>query len=186
MVLVAAGALGAAASGCDGRDHDRDHDGDLAPPPDETITASPDRGPIDTGTTIKPQAGNGVGVFVEYAAGGHWTVTTACDTSTSQDSCGFDLFVAGADATTQLTDPSGLSLQGPDTVDILADGSIHLFADTSTGLDGFAFDAPAGAAIELEAYLDGVPQPRFVYWIGKGVLHTGAPTDPFVFEPSAP
>ncbi len=148
------------------------------PRPTTTIAADPDTVAIDTGATLSTTPGTGVGVFVEYAAGGHWTVTTACDTSTSDQACGFDIFVAGADANTILSNPAGATLAGDDGVDIQTDGSFHLATNTSTALEGMTFDATPGATVELEMYLDGVPQPRFVYWIGGKVLHTGAPTDP--------
>ncbi len=64
-------------------------------------------------------------------------------------------------------------------------GTLHLFANTTTNLDGVTFDATPGATLELEMYLDNEAQPRFVYWIGSDkVLHTGAPTDPVDFAPS--
>lgn len=177
--------------GCDGEGggyhhhHDDGMGGGATTPPDQTITSTPDKVAIDTGATITATAGSGVGVFVEYATGGHWTVSTACDTNTSGYSCDFDLFISGVAADTKLTNPSGKDLTGLDVIEIQADGTLHLYANTSTGLDGITFDAPPGAGVEVEMYLDTLPQPRFVYWIGDKVLHTGAPTDPIDLTPSA-
>jgi hypothetical protein len=182
--LFCAAGLSWAATGCDGAP-----DGDGGPtslPPDETLTANPDSAAIDTGATLSSPAGAGVGVFVEYAAGGHWTVTTACDTATSGQSCGFDIFVAAGDDTTTLSNPDGTTLAPEDGIEIANDGSYHLFTNTATTLEGMTFDATAGGSVEIEMYLDGVPQPRFVYWIGGKVLHTGAPTDPMILAPSSP
>ena len=155
------------------------------PPPDQTLTANPQKVAIDTGATLTSPGGGGVGVFVQYASGGHWTFTTACDTTTSGVSCGFDLFLSGVDPATVLSNPKGQALEATDNIEILADGSLHFQAITSTGLDGLTFDATPGADIQLEMYLDTQPQPRFVYWIGDKVLHTGAPTDPVDLAPSA-
>jgi hypothetical protein len=189
VVACAGGlSLACAAVGCDGDGwghHHHDMTGVPATPPDETLTTTPDKVAIDTGATITATPGTGVGVFVEYATGGHWTITTACDTNTSGVSCDFDLFIAGVDPSTKLTNPSGKDLAGLDEVSIQGDGTLHLYTNTSTALDGITFDAPAGAAIQLEMYLDAQPQPRFVYWIGDKVLHTGAPTDPIDLTPSA-
>jgi hypothetical protein len=157
--------------------------GTLPSPSQNTVPATV---AIDTGATITAQPGGGVGVFVDYAPGGHWSVRTSCDTPSSGASCGFDLYFSGLGASTVLSNPQAQDVNGGDTVDMLADGSLHLAADTSTALDGFTFDASPGATLQLDMYLDGVEQPRFVYWIGQSVLHTGAPTDPINFTPTAP
>jgi hypothetical protein len=185
LLLVAGAAyLGAMTVGCD--DSDPDHHVDNGgPPADQTITTTPEKAAIDTGATINVSAGAGVGVFVQYATGGQWTITTACDTNSSGFGCNFDLFVSGVDPSTTINNPQGQSLSGADTVDLQADGSVHLGTNTSTGLDGLTFTTTPGATIELETFLDGVPQPRFVYWVGDRVLHEGAPTDPIDLAPSA-
>jgi hypothetical protein len=184
LLLVSGAAyLGAMTVGCDGG-HEHEHDANGGNPTPEMITATPQKVAIDTGATIDAKPGDGVGVFVQYATGGHWTITTACDTNTSGFDCNFDLFLSGVDSSTTLSNPKGQSLEGLDTVEIQADGTVHLYADTLTGLDGITFDAQPGAAIQLEMYLDGAAQPRFVYWVGDKVLHTGAPTDPIDLAPS--
>jgi hypothetical protein len=167
--------------GCEDDRHHSDTDGS----PDQGLSATPQKATIDTGTTLTAKGGDGVGVFVQYATGGHWTLTTACDTNTSGYDCGFDLFVSGLTRDTALSHAEGQSVEPGDFLEVLQDGTLHYQTYTSTGLDGFTFDAPAGAAVELEMYLDGVAQPRFVYWYGDKVLHTGAPTDPIDFAPSA-
>jgi hypothetical protein len=175
--------LGALAIGCgDGHDHDA-WDGNQVP---VVPTTAPMTVAIDTGATITAQPGGGVGVFVEYAAGGHWSARTSCDTPTSGAACTFELFFRGTDASSVLSNPKGQNIAGADTVDILGDGSLHFYSETSTNLDGFTFDATPGATLQLEMYLDTAEQPRFVYWIGQSVLHTGAPTDPINLAPTTP
>ncbi len=191
LTIAAAALAGLAGCNDDGRDH---HWDDSGPPADETITDNPKTAAIDTGATLSSPAGSGVGVFVQYTTGGHWTFTSACDTNTSGDPCGFDLFVAGVDPATTLSSPSVLpstgtngqgSLQPGDGIRVLPDGTLHFQTITSTSLDGFTLDATPGATLQLEMYLDTIPQPRFVYWIGGKVLHAGAPTDPINFSTSA-
>jgi hypothetical protein len=174
----------ALATGCSDHRHDGGDYGGGGP--GNGLSTAPETAPIDTGATIEPHPGDGVGAFVTYAAGGHWTLSTACDTNTSQLSCAFDLYVRPVDESATLSNPKGQGLTGPDAVDLSSDGSFHLFAATSTDTPGLTFDATPGSAVQLEMYLDGAPQPRFVYWVGKGILHTGAPTDPMNLAPSAP
>lgn len=140
---------------------------------------------IDTDATITASPGDGVGVFVQYTSGGEWNIFTTCDTHVSGVSCGFDLFVKGVDATTLIANSKGSNLSGRDGIEVMADGTVHLATDTSTDLNGFTFDATPGAAIELTMALDGTSQERFIYWVGDGVLHTGAPTNPVDFQPTA-
>jgi hypothetical protein len=182
-VLLCGGALFWGAVGCGDAGGS---DGGGGAPADEQLTANPQTVTIDTGATLSSPGGTGVGVFVQYAAGGHWSITTACDTNTSGEPCGFDIFVAGADDSTTLSNPAGASLAAGDNVDVQSDGSYHLSTFTTTAIEGMTFDATAGGTIVVETFLDGVPQPRFVYWIGGKVLHTGAPTDPINLQPSAP
>ncbi len=184
-LLVVLGCVCAAATSCDGED-----DGAVHVQPTET-TAAPAQLSIDTGATVTVSPGQGVGVFVEYASGGRWTIHTSCDTLESKYACGFDLFVSGVSTSTVLSDVQGTSLSDADELDVGRDGTVHLSTQTSTNLDGVTFSAPPGAVIRLEMYLDGAmvdsngdPQSRFVYWIGDGVLRTGAPTDPVELSPT--
>jgi hypothetical protein len=182
FLLCVVAALAGVAMGC-GEDRSGDFTG--GPPPEQALSPNPQKVAIDTGATLSSKGGDGVGVFVQYASGGHWTLTTACDTNTSGQPCGFDLFVAGIDASTILSNPTGTTLEAGDVIEVLPDGSIHLQTVTSTGLDGITLDTTAGATLDLVMYLDGLPQPQFIYWIGDKVLHTGAPTDPINLAPSA-
>ena len=181
LVGVAA-SLGVAMTGCGGGG---DGGYEEAQPPPPQLSATPQQVGIDTGATIDATPANGVGVFVQYATGGQWTIQTACDTDSSGYACGFDIFVGGVATTTTLSNPVGQDLSGRDGIEVQSDGSLHFSALTSTSLEGFTFGATPGAAIELEMFLDGEPQPAFIYWIGDKILHTGAPTDPIDFTPSA-
>ncbi len=196
--LAGFGALAASGGGCNSSDGGDYGNG---PPSAQGPSEDPQQVAIDTGATVKASPGGGVGVFVEYAAGGHWTITTQCDTATSGLSCGFDVFVEGASAsaspttgtngtgataTTTLSDPVGVDLAGFDQVSTDAEGTVHLATNTGANNGGLTFDATPGGLVSLEMYLDGNIQPDFIYWVGDAVLHTGAPTDPIVFAPSAP
>lgn len=155
-------------------------------------------GPIEAGIETGAQLtdiveGEGVGVFVEYEAGGTWSITLACDTVFSGIGCEWDVFL------TPSGDEDGdlaVSSKMLDRGDIVAEdgaGGVYLQTVTDLSLDFVSILADPGAAMEIEVwldayYLDADPAPeRFVYWVGdNGVLHAGAPTNPIELRPSAP
>ncbi len=78
--------------GCQYEDRPEGNSGThIGNPPKKEIALST----IDTGATLASiEPGKGVGVFVEYQAGGAWRVTTACDTEISDEACLFDIIDA--------------------------------------------------------------------------------------------
>ena len=164
----------------DGWDH---HGGNGGPAPLDT----PLEVSIDPGETITAEPGGGVGMFVQYSEdsqGGHWSVSTACDTNAkpSAPPCAFDVWV-NVDSRTSITNVKGSGLTGRDVIQMQNGGELYFFAETSSNLDGLTFDTEPGATIELYMLLDGYEEPRLVYWVGDGVLHQGAPSDPVRFVP---
>lgn len=140
---------------------------------------------IDPGASMSASPGDGVGLFVSYDAGGHWTIFTTCDTAISGASCNFDVLVS-ADPRVIIENVEPADLNPSDRLMLNSDGSINLVADTDFGMNGFSFDADPGAMIEVDMLLDGVAQPRFVYAVSDGVLLEGVPTNPVDFDPAAP
>ena len=139
---------------------------------------------IDPGAAMAANPGEGVGIYVEYAGGGHWNVFTTCDTAISGASCNFDLVVT-SDQSLTIGAVEGSDLGPTDSLTLESDGTIRLVADTDFGMNGFSFDADPGAAIELDALLDGEAQPRFVYAVSDGELLNGVPSNPVDFTPSS-
>lgn len=152
-------------------------------PPDVAVTVEPAQVTIDTDATMQTAAGVGVGAFVQYATGGRWEILTTCDTATSGVACNYDLYVTPLDQGDAITNVSWLN--GTGSLDFQSDGTVHVATQTSMAANGVSFDTTAGGLIEVEVILDGADQPRFIYWIGNGVLHQGSPTDPVDFLPSA-
>jgi hypothetical protein len=182
-------ALGTTTAGC----IIDDGGGSGGPPPEETRPLDdPKEVSITPDKTLSSAPGEGVGLFVEYGTGGHWRVWMTCDSLVAQHAdgtypvCGFDAFLTVVDGTGPITNAKGDELEGKDAVTSSGDGSVQFYAETSTDIDGITFDTAPGAVVELEAYLDGQPDPRFIYWFGDQILHAGAPTDPVRFRPSAP
>ncbi|APR79138.1 Hypothetical protein A7982_04485 [Minicystis rosea] len=158
-------------------------DGDIYVDPTPVATVA--EVAIDSGATMTADPGYGVGVFVQYDAGGFWTVYTTCDTEISGSSCNFDILVS-ADSRVYIDNVQGFDLESGDSIDVGIDGSINLVTDTAYGMNGFTFDADPGAIIELDVLLDGIAQPSFVYAVSDGALLKGVPTNPVDFVPSDP
>jgi hypothetical protein len=140
---------------------------------------------IDPGAKLESTPGTGVGLFVQYEAGGRWTLFTTCDTLVTKVACSFDVFITPAPGAV-LSLPTGASLTKDDTVTLLDNGGIHLSTITSTGSSGMSFDADPGAVMEVDLLFDGVEDPRYIFSIGDGALREGAPSDPVFFAPSSP
>jgi hypothetical protein len=153
------------------------------PPPDNSVPEST----IDTGATLGDvQAGEGAGSFVEYAGDGRWHVFTACDTKLSGASCNWDIIVS-VDSGNAISDFQPETLEENDSIDWYDKlQSLHFIAENSNDFDGFYFDATAGQTVRVDVYLDGSPAPRFIYWVGDGGVHSGAPSNPVDLTPSAP
>jgi hypothetical protein len=181
-ILLTAASLGL--GGCVFVDDRDDGMGGYAPPPPQS-NVEPMLVSIDADATITAEPGEGVGLFVEYAAGGTWRIWSTCDTNYSNVACVFDV-AASVDDASELTDVFGEDLDGHDEIGFIDFASAYMHAEVSSDIDGMKLITTPGAILRVETYLDGVPQPRFVYWFGDGVLHTGAPTNPVDFEPSAP
>ena len=144
----------------------------------------PLRATIDTDAKLADRSpGRGVGVFVEYHAGGEWRVDVGCDTALSMVGCSWLVFVeplAGTVSSVELHD-----LESSDDFEVLPT-SVGLQSTTTEDLDGVSFRAEPGAIVSLFAALDGYQESRFVFWVGGGAVHKGAPEVPFELEPDLP
>jgi hypothetical protein len=126
---------------------------------------------IDTGQGLTTKPGDGVGVFVEYDGGGVWKLWTTCDTNKSGVTCGFDLY-----ATAEGLSVLGLDdTEGSDFVDV-GGKAAHASFDTASDTDGVTFQTKPNAVLELEAYIDGDSASPYVFWVGDGQVHSGAPS----------
>jgi hypothetical protein len=140
---------------------------------------------IDTGATLPLDPGGSVGLSVQYAAGGHWNVSTTCDTRTSGATCAFDVIVSPAPGAS-FSGVEGHDLGSADTLDLRSDGSVRLVTSTSYATDGISFDQDPGAIVEIDALLDGAVQPPLVRLVSDGSVVEGVPTNPIALSPSDP
>lgn len=169
---------------------DPPHDGDAAI--DSTLGVSALS--IDAGGRIELVPGEGIGVGVEYAEGGRWTLTTACDTAVSAVRCTFDLLVSTDDAA-GITRFEGAQLDEDDRLRAPDPYAVSALFETDVDNDGFGFDTAPGATVRVSALLydpradswfDWSDDPRIISWVGHGAVHRGAPTNPVDLTPDRP
>ncbi len=154
-------------------------------PPVEQPNEDPISATIDTGATLAEiEPGRGAGAFVEYSSGGRWRIFTACDTELSGYGCTWDIIVS-VDPDNSIDDFDGDQLEQSDYIDWNDAHGVRLVTSTTYDFDGFFVDATPGAPLRVDVYLDDQPAPRYIYWVGDGALHRGAPENPIDLIPSA-
>ena len=142
---------------------------------------------IDTDAKIETHPGQGAGVFIEYATGGHWFLRTACDTALENNQpCAWDIIITPEDGRSiSNVVPDGLEAS-TDSVDTYIDDprSYQLIAETSDDLDGITFDTEPQTAISVDALLDGTCALPYFFWVGEGAAHGGSPSNPLQLVPT--
>ena len=188
LTAVSFFAASSLATGCVIVDDDDDGDHQNHPgedPRDPPVEPDPTLFSIDTDQTLQAEPGEGVGLFVEYAAGGTWRLWTTCDTNYSNVGCKFDVF-ASVDTSSEMSSVEGIDFEGFDAVEMLEEGVAHFHAETASDIDVLQITTTPGAILRVELDLDGSSGARFIYWVGDGVVHEGAPISPVDLEPTAP
>jgi hypothetical protein len=143
---------------------------------------------VDTNRTMVAQPGDGVGVFTEYAAGGHWHIFWTCDTNRTRFDCGFNIAIS---TSSPITDAAGESLDVNDALSVakVSTGQLGVVAQTSTQVKGITFDTMPGTSVTLDAQLDGERDGRILFFVQDGQVnggYSGPLADPITFEPSTP
>ncbi len=162
---------------------------------------------LDTGQTFTSesmQGGQGVGVFVEYQAGGHWSIQWTCDTAITGLDCNFDIDATLTNAVPVSTDAGGdaAGAAEPSIMNAVAQfGSItdtnvqatptevSAGSNTRSDIDALTFDAPPGAMITVDAKLNGEESGAFFFFVQDRTVnggYKGVLSDPLTFEPSSP
>lgn len=141
---------------------------------------------VDTDQTMNAVGGEGVGVFVEYAKGGHWHVWWTCDTNQTQQSCNFSVSMTAATGNISNIDASQL---GDGLYTSPSTSRLDTTSTTTTDVKGVKFDTSAGAVITVEAALGSVEDGSFLFFVEDGKVNggfTGKLTNPLRFQGSTP
>jgi hypothetical protein len=158
-----------------------DYGGSGGSPAKDVVTAK-----IDTGETLTTDKGKGAGVFIEYAEGGRWHVFTSCDYDLYGEECQWDV-LASVGSGGQITNAEIESAESADGDKLYSDStSVNLVVSTASDFDGMTFSTQPGATVRIDVLLGGAADARYIYWVGDGGLHTGAPSNPIDLKPSTP
>jgi hypothetical protein len=164
-------------------------DGDDAPlrrgtDPDPLVPVRGASAVIDTDSGLEVTPGEGVGLFVEYESGGRWRLFMTCDTDISGFGCEWDIVVAPTEGVIEAITADRLEFE--DFLDFWGSDGARLVTLTAYDVDGALFDAPPGAGLVVDALLDDAFAHRYIYWVGDGAVHGGAPGSPLELSPSEP
>lgn len=142
---------------------------------------------VDTGKTMKAAPGDGVGVFVEYAAGGKWHVWWTCDTNQTRQACNFSVAITPQSGA--VTNVKTEAFAAGDVLSVDAPQQISLATRTTTQVHGLTFDAVAGAPIRLDASVSGLKDSGFIFFVQDGVVNggfSGVLTNPLLLRGKTP
>ena len=141
---------------------------------------------VDTNQTMNVQGGQGVGVFVQYAAGGHWHVFWACDTTLSGLPCDYQIKMTG----TSIANAKTSQFEQTDALDSATADQLVATTHVTTGIDAVDFDAQPGADVKIDLTMSGLRTGEFFFFVQNGQVNGNFPsdklTDPLIFEPSSP
>jgi hypothetical protein len=141
---------------------------------------------VDTNKTMNAVGGQGVGVFVEYRAGGDWHVWWTCDTNRSGRRCPFDVTLTSTAALYDVQQDG--SATGAIQV-VRYPNSTGFSSITAREIHSVDFKTAPGESILLGAKVDGVASPEYFFFVQDGKVnggYQGTLTNPVYFQPSLP
>jgi hypothetical protein len=140
---------------------------------------------IDTGATLADiWPGEETGAYVDYAeeqGEGSWGVYVSCDAEISGYSCLWDIY-ATPHADQVAYEPDLLEYE--DAIGWYDPTTVVMASDTAADLDGFILYTDPGVTVRFDVFLDGESGQRYVYWVGDGAVHAGAPSNPIDLTPA--
>lgn len=151
-----------------------------------SASSAPILAEVDPNQTMDVVGGDGVGVFIEYRTGGHWSVRWTCDTNITHQSCDVSLsaeVAVGAVSNVDSTDLADGSVTSP------SPSRIEVKSTTTTDVRGVYFDTDPGVAITLDAEVGGIKDGSFLFFVQDGKVnggYTGVLSNPIRLQGKAP
>ena len=139
---------------------------------------------IDTDAQLATDAGKGAGVLIEYMNGGHWHISTVCDTLISGYRCEFDVTAQAIGG--KVTNLLAEQLESGDVATSYCSDTAVLGVTTGTDFDGLWVDTIPGATVRFTAALGQTIYENVFFWISGGVVHDDAAANPFELTPTLP
>lgn len=142
---------------------------------------------VDTGRTLNAEPGEGVGIFVEYAAGGQWHVWWTCDTAKTAASCEFDVRIASESGDLESIHSEGVL--SSDSVTSTDARTISARSSTGSNAVGVRFEGPVGGIIAIDAAVGGIRETGYFFFVQDDKPNggfTGPLTNPLRFKGKSP
>jgi hypothetical protein len=136
---------------------------------------------IDPDASVSAVLDSSTQISVEYS-GGNWTIESTCGVSAG---CFFDLGVttySEADTILPLSITKTPAFESDDSVQVFGDGTARFSMNVGGDSDAVIVVAEPGAALYISFHQS--CDRRYVAWIGEGIAHKGAPTNPTRFRPA--
>jgi hypothetical protein len=150
---------------------------------------------VDPNRTMSASPGDGVGVFTQYASGGHWNIWWTCDTNKTGESCAFDITVSVAGATTIANVVGqGISLTSTGASGLTQSSQLlEATTTTTTSVQGVTFDTVSSTGvvpvITVDAKLSGQEDGSYFFFVQDDAIngnYQGTLSDPLMLEPQSP
>jgi hypothetical protein len=127
--------------------------------------------------------GDGVGVFVEYQAGGYWHVRWTCDSTHSRDVCKYHLQASAK----SLSDVTGEGL--PMGALVVQPTQVNVDTLTTYETHGITLKTDPGEALTVSVGIEGIQGSAYWFFVQGGKVNGGYDkgfTSPMQFVGSTP
>ncbi len=141
---------------------------------------------VDTDETMTADPGDGVGLFIEYGAGGHWHLWWTCDTARTGQTCDFNVSATASAGSISEVDSS--ALPGGYVTTPMA-SRVEARIRTGNEVHGLRFTTSPGAVITLQAAVGAIQDGSFLFFVQNGQVNggfTGRLTNPLQVQGTTP
>jgi|CZKU01.1.fsa_nt_gi hypothetical protein len=142
---------------------------------------------IDTNGMLIATPGQGIGVYVTYETGGHWTISWTCDTAATNLSCNFVVDATVSATSGPIQNLAGIERSAANSLtEENTNQQVEAITTTTTGLDTMTFDTTPGVIVTVSVALNAPVSFFFVQDNQVNGGYTGALTNPLMFQPTTP